>query len=59
MDLATPTLAAYIPPQLMRLLGIAQKVIGQHVNEGGCCAGCGSARPCRRAQLAEHALAAS
>ncbi len=58
MDLATPSPADYFSPELMRLLATARRIIEQHVNDCGRCADCGSAWPCQRAQLAEHALAA-
>jgi hypothetical protein len=48
----------FFPPELMHLLATAQRVIDQHVNAYGMCAYCGSAWPCRHAQLAEFALAA-
>jgi hypothetical protein len=58
MNLAAPIAEDYLLPELMHLLSIARQVIDQHVNDRGRCADCGSAWPCQRAQLAEHALAA-
>jgi len=46
------------PPEVMQLLKLATRVIGEHVNDQGLCAVCGSAWPCERALLAEHSLAA-
>lgn len=48
----------YFPPEFLRLLDTAQRVIDQHVNAYGTCAYCGSMWPCQRAQLAEFALTA-
>jgi hypothetical protein len=45
------------PPELTQLLKLATTVIGEHVNDHGLCAVCGSAWPCERAVLAEHNLA--
>jgi hypothetical protein len=55
----TPTTspADYFPPELVHLLGTAQQVIDQHLNDHGNCTDCGSVWPCERAQLAEFALA--
>jgi hypothetical protein len=47
----------FFPPELLRLLGTAQRAIDQHVNRGGRCAACASRWPCRQAELAEFALA--
>lgn len=47
-----------LPPELLRLLGTATKVIDQHVNRCGHCAACSSRWPCRQAELAELALSA-
>jgi hypothetical protein len=44
--------------ELVQLISIATRVIGEHVNEQGLCAVCGSAWPCERAVVAEHNLAA-
>lgn len=46
----------FFPPELLRLLGTAQRMIDQHVNRGGRCAACASQWPCRQAELAEFAL---
>jgi hypothetical protein len=48
----------FFPPELLRLLGTAQRVIDQHVNRRGRCAACASHWPCRQAEMAEFALAA-
>jgi hypothetical protein len=45
------------PPEVMQLLRLATTVIGEHVDEQGLCAVCGSAWPCEWAVLAEHNLA--
>jgi len=58
MDAPTPIPGDLLPPEFMHLLGTAQPVIDQHVNDQGSCADCGSIWPCQRAQLAEFALAA-
>jgi len=50
--------ADLFPPELVHLLGTAQHVIDQHVNDRGSCARCGSSWPCQRAQLAAFALGA-
>jgi hypothetical protein len=46
------------PPELAQLIRTATRVIGEHVNDEGLCAICGSAWPCERAVVAEHNLAA-
>jgi hypothetical protein len=48
----------FFPPELLRLLSTAQRVIDQHVNRCGRCAACASRWPCRPAEMAEFALAA-
>lgn len=58
MDIPTAGPADLFPPELVHLLGTAQQVIDQHVNDRGHCAGCGSVWPCQRALLAEFALGA-
>jgi hypothetical protein len=58
MNAPTPSPGDLFPPEFMHLLGTAQRVIDQHVNDDGSCAKCGSIWPCQRAQLAEFALAA-
>jgi hypothetical protein len=58
MDSSTTSPADLFPPELVHLLGTAQQVIDQHVNDCGNCACCGSLWPCQRAQLAEFALGA-
>lgn len=46
------------PLKLAQLISAAASVINEHVNDQGLCAICGSARPCERAVVAEHNLAA-
>jgi hypothetical protein len=58
MDTPAPDPGAFLPPGLLQLLGTAQRVINQHVNDHGSCAVCGSGWPCQRAELAEFALGA-
>lgn len=58
MDTSMASAADHFPPELVRLLGTARRVIDQHVNNHGNCAVCGSIWPCQRAQLAASALAA-
>ena len=58
MATATPKTGDVFPPELLRLLGTAQRVIDQHVNAYGICVECGAIWPCQRAQLAEFALTA-
>ena len=53
-----PDPGGFLPPELLRLLGTARRVTGQHVNRRGRCAACASRWPCHQAQLAEFALAA-
>ena len=53
-----PEPGGFLPPGLLQLLGTAQRVIDQHLNQDGRCAACGSAWPCQRAELAEFALGA-
>jgi hypothetical protein len=43
------------PPELLRLLGTAQRGIDQRVNRKGRCAACASRWPCRQTGLAEFA----
>jgi len=45
------------PPEVTQLLGTARRVIDQHLNADGQCTECASVWPCRRARLAETALA--
>lgn len=45
-------------PELLALLATATEEIDLHIDDRGLCAACGSAWPCERARLAEHALAA-
>ena len=52
-----PKPAEFFPPELLRLLGTAQRLIDQHVNRSGRCAACASRWPCRQAEMAEFALA--
>lgn len=58
MDIPTTGPADLFPPELVHLLGTAQQVIDQHVNNCGSCACCGAVWPCQRARLAEFALGA-
>ncbi len=58
MNTRTPSRDSFFPPELMGLLGTAQRVIDQHVNDHGTCADCGSIWPCQRARLADFALTA-
>jgi hypothetical protein len=53
----TRTQSDQFPPEVMHLLGTARRVIDQHINDDGHCAECASTWPCRRARLAETALA--
>jgi hypothetical protein len=46
----------FFPPELMRVLGTARRVIDQHVNDHGFCSDCGFLWPCQHAQLADLAL---
>lgn len=55
---APPCAEDLFPPALVRLLDTARRAIDQHVSDDGNCVDCGSAWPCRRAQLAEFALGA-
>jgi hypothetical protein len=57
MDTPTSCTGDVFPPELLRMLGSARRVIDQHLNDHGHCACCGSTWPCERAQLAELALA--
>jgi hypothetical protein len=57
-DTFVPNPGDFLPPELMRLLGTAQQVIDEHVNDHGNCAACRLSWPCQRAQLAEFALGA-
>lgn len=56
MDIPAPDPGNFLPPGLQQLLGTAQRVIDQHVNDQGSCAACGSHWPCQHAELAEFAL---
>jgi hypothetical protein len=58
MDSTTPGPVDFFAPEVVHLLGTAREVIDQHVNDHGTCAECGLIWPCRRARLAESALAA-
>lgn len=58
MDTPTTRRPDFFPPEVVHLLGTAQQVIDQHLNDRGSCACCGSAWPCQRARLAEFALGA-
>jgi hypothetical protein len=55
----TASSADIFPPEFLRLLDTARRVIDQHIDDHGTCAYCGSNWPCRRAQEADFALAAA
>lgn len=57
MDTPMASTGEAFPPELLRLLGSARRVIDQHLNADCECACCGSIWPCDRAQQAELALA--
>lgn len=54
----TPSKDGFFPPEFVRLLAVAQRVIDQHINAHGTCAYCGSIWPCQRVQQADFALTA-
>lgn len=51
-------LGDFLSPELMHMPDTARRLIDQHVNHHGDCAGCGSAWPCAQAEAAETALGA-
>lgn len=56
MATSAPKPGQAFPPELLRLLGTAKRVIDQHVIREGQCAACASPWPCRQAELAEFTL---
>ena len=58
MSNQAPEPGSFLPPGLLQLLGTAQRVIDQHVNDHDRCAACGSGWPCQHAELAAFALGA-
>jgi hypothetical protein len=46
-------------PEIERLRATATRLLGEHVNDAGLCAVCGSSWPCERVLLADTNLAAT
>ncbi len=52
-----PVLLDRLPDVLATVSTLATAVLGDHTNDAGLCAVCGSAWPCERATTAAHNLA--
>lgn len=58
MDTTPASHTDLFPPELMHLIGTAQRVIDRHVDDYGRCAECRLTWPCQSARQADFVLAA-